>query len=327
MEKEQCMVSVLCAAFNHEKYIADALESFVTQKTDFPIEILVNDDASTDGTADIIRRYEAKYPGLIKPVYQKENQYSQGVNIYESLFIPRARGKYLAYCEGDDYWTDPEKLRLQVEFMETHPEYSACVHNTLRHFCDGSRQDRLFIPAGEDRDLSFAQAVKGMGGAYHTSSLLARRELMTEFPDFYHIAMAHGFGDYPDALRLLLKGPIRFMERSMSVYRVFSGSGSWSAKTGGQYDRLKEFVTGEREMLLALLPQLDPEQAAQTRRVILEREYELMDIEGRTAEQLQPPYLEIYRGKSPSYKLKHFIKRRLPGLHRLYRRHRGYGDL
>jgi len=97
------------------------------QKTTFPVEILLHDDASTDNTANIIREYEAKYPNIIKPIYQSENQYSQGIGISMTYQFPRAKGKYIALCEGDDYWTDPLKLQKQVDFLEANPEYSLCV--------------------------------------------------------------------------------------------------------------------------------------------------------------------------------------------------------
>ena len=108
------MVSVICNVFNHEAYIRDALEGFVSQKTNFPFEVLIHDDASTDKSADIIHEYEAKYPNLIKPIYQTQNQYSRGGGITRKFQIPRVKGKYIAMCEGDDYWTDENKLQKQV---------------------------------------------------------------------------------------------------------------------------------------------------------------------------------------------------------------------
>ncbi len=119
-------VSVCCITYNHEKYIRDALEGFLMQQTNFSFEILIHDDASTDGTADIIREYEAKYPGIIKPIYQTENQYSKGIDISATFNFPRVQGKYIALCEGDDFWTDPHKLQIQYDFMESHPDYSLC---------------------------------------------------------------------------------------------------------------------------------------------------------------------------------------------------------
>ena len=181
MENNEIMVSVLCLAHNHEQYIAQALESFVTQKTDFRFEVLVNDDASTDGTADIIRQYAEKYPDIIVPFYQEKNLFSQGIVIYDKVFYPVARGKYFASIEGDDYWCDPMKLQLQVDYMEAHPECACCVHNTVIRTVGGSEPNKLYIssPTG-DRELDLRTVMMGMGKAYHTSSLLARREYMID---------------------------------------------------------------------------------------------------------------------------------------------------
>ena len=104
------LVSICCITYNHEKFIKDAIEGFLMQKTDFPIEILIHDDASTDGTTEIIKKYEKEYPDLIHAVYQTENQYSQGKKVFPIL-ANQASGKYIALCEGDDYWTDPLKLQ------------------------------------------------------------------------------------------------------------------------------------------------------------------------------------------------------------------------
>ena len=110
---DKVMVSVICNTYNHEKYIKSALDGFVMQKTNFEYEVLIHDDASTDSTADIIREYEKKYPDIIKPIYQSENQYSKKVPISKTYQYSRAKGKYIAICEGDDYWTDPFKLQKQ----------------------------------------------------------------------------------------------------------------------------------------------------------------------------------------------------------------------
>lgn len=124
----EMMVSIVCTAYNHKAYIADALESFVRQKTEFPFEIIVNDDASPDGTAEIIREYAQKYPDLIRPILQKENRYSKGHHVLQET-IDLATGKYIAVCEGDDYWIDENKLQKQVSYMEEHPDCSFCFTN------------------------------------------------------------------------------------------------------------------------------------------------------------------------------------------------------
>ena len=327
MDKNDCLVSILCTAYNHEQYIRSALESFVSQKTGFAFEVLVNDDASSDGTAAIIREYEEKYPDIIRPFYQKENQFSKGIGyIYENIFYPNARGKYFAFCEGDDYWTDESKLQRQVNFLESHPDYSACVHNTTLHYCNGSRPDELLIPGRGDHEVLYENVIHGPIDAYHTSSLMARREIIVQTPDFYRAATAHGFADYAWALLLRLKGGIRFIDRSMSVYRLFSNQAAWTSGVDRQYDKLRGFVQGKVEMLRAFLPHAPAEVQPLVEQEILEREFELMYIEGRDREQRKGPYRQILRRQSRSYRVKNFIKSYVPGLQRLYRRRQGYID-
>ena len=133
------MVSISCITYNHAPYIRECLDGFMMQKTNFAFEVLIHDDASTDGTADIIREYEAKYPDIIKPIYQTENQYSKGISPSASFNFPRAKGKYIALCEGDDYWTDPLKLQKQVDFLESHPDYVMCSHRFKQYIQDEHR--------------------------------------------------------------------------------------------------------------------------------------------------------------------------------------------
>lgn len=127
-EIDMVMVSIDCITYNHEPYIAKTIEGFLMQETDFDVEILIHEDASTDRTADIVRSYEMKYPDKIRVIYQTENQYSKGVFV-NLLNMRRARGKYIAICDGDDYWTDPKKLQKQVDYMESHPDCTLCFHD------------------------------------------------------------------------------------------------------------------------------------------------------------------------------------------------------
>ena len=321
-----CKVTVVCTAYNHEAYLREALEGFVSQETDFPFEVLVNDDASTDGTAAILREYAAKYPDIIRPFYQEKNLYSQGINIYDAVFFPVARGEYIAACEGDDRWTDPHKLQLQVDFLDAHPDYSACVHNTLAHTVGGEEPDRVLFEQGRDRDVPFEQVIRGMSHAFHTSSILARREYIVNPPEFRNVAFRHGFTDYAVGVWLTLKGKVRFLDRCMSVYNISSGVASWSSNTAKHYDKLKRFIIGEREMLRGVREHVDGERAALVDQVILEREYELLYIEGRVDEMVRPPYDKIHKSMGRGRVISTEIKRLFPHLHRLYRRKKGYGD-
>ena len=123
-------VSIICLTFNHVAYLEDTLRGLLLQRTDFPFEILVFDDASTDGTSDIVRRYAAEYPAIIRAFIRPENTYSQG--IMPRIFnVEEARGDYLAVCEGDDFWTDPNKLQVQFDFLEAHKDVVICGHDAL----------------------------------------------------------------------------------------------------------------------------------------------------------------------------------------------------
>ena len=150
------LVSICCLTYNHAPFIRDCLDGFIVQQTTFPIEILIHDDASTDGTAEIIRQYAERYPDTIFPIYETENQYKRGfAGKMDIVFnYSRARGKYIAYCEGDDYWTDPLKLQKQVDFMESNPDYSVCFHRCKRlNMRTGKTiNDRCwrFLPQGQE---------------------------------------------------------------------------------------------------------------------------------------------------------------------------------
>ena len=130
---EPPVVSIICFAYNHENYIKETLNGFAMQKTNFPFEIVIHDDASTDKTADIIREYEKNHPDIFNPIYQVVNQYSLEKGRVTKICYTAANGKYIALCEGDDYWIDPLKLQKQVDFLEKNPDYnfSVSAYNTI----------------------------------------------------------------------------------------------------------------------------------------------------------------------------------------------------
>ncbi len=328
MPDNECMVSVLCTAYNHEQYLRECLDGFISQKTDFPFEVLVNDDCSADATAAVIREYASKYPEIIRPFYQKENLFSRlGMpGLFEKVFYPNARGRYIALCEGDDKWCDCEKLQRQVDFLEAHPDYSACVHNTVLHFCAEPDADRPLIAEKGDRDVDFETVVTGMSNAFHTSSILARREYIISPPDFHYVAGSYGFTDYAIGLWLTMNGKVRFLDREMSVYRISSNPEAWSSNLGRSYGKLKEFVTGEIAMIETLLPRLKGEKLRAAERELTLRRYELYDITGQVEKLYEKPYLDILKAKPFSYRLKTGIKKTFPAFHAYYRRKQGYGE-
>jgi glycosyltransferase involved in cell wall biosynthesis len=136
------LLSIVCPSYNQEAFIAQTLDSFLAQQTTFTFEILINDDASTDGTARIIAEYARRYPQIIRPFYQQVNQYQYGKPCVPGLFA-EARGRYIAYCEADDYWTDPRKLQIQVDFLESHPEYVITYHDAMAFDSHGDKGIQL----------------------------------------------------------------------------------------------------------------------------------------------------------------------------------------
>ena len=324
MDKEP-LVSVCCLTYNHEAYLRDTLEGFLMQRVSFPIEILVNDDASTDGTRAIIRDYAARYPALIRPFYQDVNLYSQGKDLCLEVLYPAARGKYIALCEGDDYWTDPDKLQLQVDFLEAHPDYTACVHDTLVHSVGGGRADYCLLHHGADCDVRFEDVLFGMSHAFHTSSVVAKKEIIAHPADFFYVGLAHGFGDHPDGLWMITNGPIRYLDRCMSVYRMHSNNAAWSSAVDGGYAAMREYMTGKLALLRAYRPYAQPERVGAVDQAILETEFELMHFEGRDREQRKPPYNAILKRQPLGYRLKNLVKCCFPALQRAYRRRRRYG--
>ena len=228
------LVSVLCLTYNHEKYIESALEGFVNQKTDFNFEVLVHDDASVDNTQLIVSQYAKKYPEIIKPIFQKENQYSKGISISEEVLSKYARGKYIAICEGDDYWSDCFKLQSQIDYLEAHPEYSACVHNSYGE--DVKTDKKKIIYKMRDKDLTFKDVIEEGGQSFQSSSLIYRKQFLSNRPDFFRVMNSIGVEDYPLAIYLAFSGKIKYFGKPMSVYRMMTEN-SWT-KNNSNDDKL-----------------------------------------------------------------------------------------
>ena len=235
-------VSVLCTAYNHEKYIRQCLDGFIMQKADFAFEVLVNDDCSTDRTADIIREYAEKYPEIIRPFYQKKNLYSQKISISATVFAPEIRGKYIALCEGDDYWTDPMKLQKQFDVMEDNPDCHFSVHSVYRLVGDDITSS---FPNGISTGfLSTKQVLQKNAEAYsfHTSSFLFRTDdyftYLKENPAFKRVC---DVGDEPMVLYFCQLGLTSYFQESMSAYRIVSEN-SWNQRVRSSKLRTSHFA-------------------------------------------------------------------------------------
>lgn len=285
---ENIMVSVVCNTFNQEDYIADALESFLMQRTGFSYEILVHDDASTDSTVEIIKTYEEKYPGIIKPIYQKENQYSKGVNIESVFQYSRVKGKYIAYCEGDDYWTDPLKLQKQFELMELHPEIDVCAHSAEVVDAETKERIEMISPAEKDVLFTIEEVIRGEGGFVSTNSLFARTECLCRY---YEFSDKFPF-DYAMQIQGALKGGMLYLSEIMSAYRKES-KGSWTVATNDNIEKKIAHIKNEVTMLETLNEETDYQYDKEIQHKIRKNQYGILILQKKYREAIYK-YWDIY---------------------------------
>lgn len=229
--KNNIKVSVLCTAYNHEKYIRRCLDGFVMQKTNFQFEVLVNDDKSSDKTAEIIKEYANRYPHIINAFLQTENLFSKKIRINDDILYPKAHGKYIALCEGDDYWIDCNKLQKQYDYMESHPECSMILHNTYKHDINGKHSDKKFntwknIHILSDQEIFF-------GWNVHTSSYFFRRDCAL-VPDCLRKFWS---GDYARLIWASYFGNVAALPDVMSIYNYGIPSGVTMQNLSSSYDR------------------------------------------------------------------------------------------
>ena len=265
-QEDAVLVSICAVCYNHAPYLRQALNGFLSQKLTYPdpetkeerhfsIEILIHDDASPDGSADIIREYQERFPDIVKPILQTENQYSQGItNISGAFNFPRAKGKYITLMDCDDYWQSKDKLSLQVAYMEAHPECQLCVHAAEVRNDNGDLVDKnLMRPYRKDRDLTISELID-KAGSFPFGSMMLRKEVVENLPEYY---VNCPVGDRPlelmaaerawridvpkhdvlDEAGNVVNRPeegtgktaaAHYIDRPLSVYR-FNGAGSWTS--------------------------------------------------------------------------------------------------
>lgn len=225
MNSNNPLVSISCITYNHEHLIRQCLDSFLMQKTNFSFEVVIYDDASKDKTRKIIEEYTNLYPEIFVPLFQEENQYSKGVRGIAPRFnFPRCRGKYIALCEGDDYWTDPYKLQKQVDLIEKYTNASMCVALNKQIY-EQTGKERIDQPyKGKHFPLIY---FNDLTQYFHTSTYLMRKSTL----DFLTKKYLHLFqGDTAMRYLLINEGPFVVLNEVVSVYRI-TGIGIWSSLT------------------------------------------------------------------------------------------------
>jgi glycosyltransferase involved in cell wall biosynthesis len=236
------LLTICCIAYNHSSFIQDSILGFLSQQTNFPIEIIIHDDASSDGTADLIKQYHEKYPKLIKGILQQQNQYSSRGFGFFSEVLQQAQGKYIALCEGDDFWTDPNKLQRQVDFLEANPDFSICFHK-VQILQDGYLKEDFItkppLPVSTIEDLAW-------GNYIHTCSCVFRnRGAEILGPSFDSSPL----GDYYVHMMNAQHGKIYCIDAIMAVYRIHESS-LWSNL--GSFDNLDKTLVSRKCILADL---------------------------------------------------------------------------
>ena len=294
------VVSICCLAYNHEPYIEDALEGFLIQETDFPFEVLIHDDASTDRTPDIIREYEAAYPHIIKPIYQKENQYSKHVKISATYQFPRAQGEYIAFCEGDDYWNNNQKLQKQVNYMRAHFDCSIVAHLANLLIADTNK----IVPYLSSKYMNYVNrriTIKDILvnlALFPTASMLFKTELYkrnnTLFLDICDF-------DYAYKIILLSEGYGFILPEVMSVYRK-GVIGSWTDRANNkQY--FKKHLLESCQILQKINIYTQYKNDKEIKNEIIKRQFNIILLEKDTLAIRREPYHNLYKKKTILFKL------------------------
>ena len=233
------LVSVCTITYKHEKFIAEALDSFLMQETDFPFELVVDDDCSPDGTADVIRQYIEKFPNIIKANLREKN-----VGMMPNFIanMQRAKGKYIALCEADDYWTDPLKLQKQYEALHRYQECDLCFHSSIiEDMASGWKSDERWNYGENEKIFTVVDIIENTGQFAPTGSYFFRRKVVDNLPQWFYDAP---IGDFFIEVFGAQNGGCLYLPYSMSVYRVGHAE-SWTQNihrryTKSQFDHIKK---------------------------------------------------------------------------------------
>ena len=229
------LVSINCITYNHEDMIADAIEGFLMQKTNFQYEILIGEDCSQDDTKRIVESYIEKYPDKIRMITSEKNVGARNNSI---RLLENSKGKFIAECEGDDYWTDPNKLQRQIDYMTSNPDCSLCFHASEIIQAPNKRTGMIVKPYNESRKSPIEDIIVGGGGFLATGSMVYKKELMENPPEFYLNAP---IGDYPMQMLLASQGHAYYIDKNMSAYRK-GVKDSWTEKVFNSKDARNNII-------------------------------------------------------------------------------------
>ncbi len=311
MNEDKIMVSVLVLVYNHEKYLEQCLNSIVKQKTNFKYEVLIHDDCSQDNSEEIIKRFHKRYPDIIKPFYEKENQYSKGVKITIDILVPQIKGKYFCFCEGDDYWIDEKKLQKQFDFLENNNEYKLCVHNSIGVNKNGREISKIIVNR-LGGDLCCEDFILGGGEYVSTNSIFSYSSLAKNTPSYFKYMSL----DYVWQIYLSSSGKTYCFKDFMSAYRINSDN-SWSRKMINNPNLHIEHKKKTIEVL-----KMFNEYTSKKYEMIIEKRihminFKILELKKDYKTMKKSPYKEIRKNVSHTTKIKFFFDEHFPQLYKL----------
>ena len=301
-QQPEPLVTVILPTHNHAPFIAQAIESVLMQQTDFPFDILLHDDASTDGTADICRAFAEKYPDKITLIAQTVNQYTIDRRIQSHILIPRVNAKYTAILDGDDYWIDPLKLQKQVRYLEAHPDCTLCIGGS--YLVDVNNQVvGQVTPYQTDCVVNPDDMIRGGGGFNATNTIVMPTNLLKNLPNFADYVEAE---DIPFQLFGALSGYAWYIADILMAYRL-AVPGSWSTR---QYASGMETRIKTSRDLIALNEGYDTFSGGKYHDAFVQaiqyQEFLILTYQHKLKEAKKPPYRRFYDKLSWKRKLRLF---------------------
>lgn len=315
------LVSINCITYNHEEYIVDALEGFLMQETNFSFEILIGEDCSTDNTRKIVDEYVKQYPGQIRLITSAQNV---GMEKNALRVFEQSQGKYIAECEGDDYWTNPFKLQKQVDYMENNPECTLCFHAAEIVVASKKATGRKVKPYFEDQQASMEDIILGGGAFCATASLVYPRKLMSNPPSFFKTAHV---GDYPTQLFLANKGYAYYIDECMSAYRT-GVTGSWTNQmNSGKNIRGKmiEVNEGDIRILTGFNEYTNLKYAKLIDSIVIKKEFILLTLRKQLNDRKNVKYENYIKNLNKKERLKLWLLYYHPNLYVKLAGIKGYG--
>jgi len=316
-------VSICCLVYNHEKYLRKCLDGFVSQKTNFKYEVLIHDDASTDNSKEIIKEYVKKYPTIFKPIYQQENQYSRGKRISINFQYPRITGKYVAWCEGDDYWTDEMKLQKQYDMLEEFTDKVFCTHivrsvTESGEFLESTFPETLDIPTYLESEEWIRLLLGDSSYPFQTSSYFGRSDVLIKYINKYPNFMAKAkVGDTPLMLLYAACGGCIYIKEEMSCYRRQS-IGSWSQRMRTNVDMRERTILARIEMYKEYDAFTEKKYTGLVEKVCLREEFRYLQVKKEYGKLLKKKYRELFCKLSIKEQLYTICNAKLPILIKVY---------